>query len=381
VSIYGNQLDVTISGLTANATYYFTIQSWVGTVESSPSMVVSARTFATGPSKIISNGTLSATGTSLTTIVLVWQPPQNVTPTNYSLYASVTYHATFVGFGTGASEGLVTTATVAGLTANTTYYFVVASWTSATLRGPPSNVIVAHTLSGLPPDVRPPVLTAVGATVSSVNASWSAGANITEVNYTLLWGRTYGLYSGSASVGVVLHATATGLAVNATYYFLIETWTSATVRGPSSNIAVAHTLESVVNGRNGTNGHNGTNGTTGPPGPTGPIGPPGHNGTNGRNGTNGHNGTNGTTGPTGPRGPQGVNGTNGVSGINGTNGTAGARGPGGPSGIPGSIGPPGPAGILSWFDWLGVFLLVLVVAGLLVAGARPRKQSFYEDHP
>ncbi|MGC1583023.1 MAG: hypothetical protein WA766_16170, partial [Candidatus Acidiferrales bacterium] len=95
-----------------------------------------------------------------------------------------------------------------------------------------------------PPVVTAPVLSVVAETVSTVGLAWTAPTNVSVVNYTVLWGTTYGTYTGSASEGAsTFSVTASSLVSNTTYFFVVETWTGATQKGPASNVALAHTKD------------------------------------------------------------------------------------------------------------------------------------------
>jgi Fibronectin type III domain len=238
--------STSLTGLALNTTYYTYVESWSSSgtsVASGFGAAGACRTLAQGP-PIVSNATLSAAGVSLTSVTLSWEPPANVTVLNYTVYYGTTYHTTFSGFASSSNAGLVTTDTITGLTLNTTYYFVLASWTSATVRGPPSNVAVAHTLGRAPLEVIAPVLTASASGLTSAVLTWSAPTNVTTANYTLYYSTSYAnpLTAGAVNAGNLLYGSITGLSRNTTYYVQVDSWTSATVRGPYSNIVTLRTL-------------------------------------------------------------------------------------------------------------------------------------------
>ena len=242
----GTALAVGVSSLPKNTTFYIYIYAWSssGTSIASPNSAgASCRTLGS-PALIVSNATLSATGVALTSVTLTWAPPGNVTVVNYTVYYGTSYHPTFSGFASSANAGRVTTDTITGLTLNTTYYFVLASWTSASARGPPSNVVVAHTLGRAPLEVIAPVLTASASGLTSAVLTWSAVTNVTTTNYTLYDSTSYSnpLTAGATNAGNLLYGSLSGLAQNTTYYAQVDSWTSATVRGPYSNIVTFRTL-------------------------------------------------------------------------------------------------------------------------------------------
>jgi hypothetical protein len=237
VSEGASTFHATITGLAANTTYYFIILTWTGASTQGPSSnVVSAQTQPPTPLAVYPPVLVAAGGYD--NAVLTWTAAVNVTVVNYTLE----YGTVFGTYGTHVSEGTSTfTTTITGLAANTTYYFLIATWTGASTQGPSSNVASAHTQPLTPLVVYPPVLAAAGG-VERAAVAWSAAINVTVVNYTLEYGTTYGTYGTHVSEGAsTFHATITGLAANTTYYFLVATWTGASTQGPSSNVAVAIT--------------------------------------------------------------------------------------------------------------------------------------------
>jgi hypothetical protein len=123
-----------------------------------------------------------------------------------------------------------------------------APWTSATVRGPPSNVVVAHTLPRDALVVGAPVLEVAATSLTAVALTWTAPANVSVLNYTLYRGTAYAspLTGTPVSESTSLSATVSALSPNTTYYFEVGTWTGATTRGPYSSIAPVHTLAVVV---------------------------------------------------------------------------------------------------------------------------------------
>ena len=108
---------------------------------------------------------------------------------------------------------------------------------------PPNGVMPTATFSSTsfgPPNTAP-VLTATGASTTSIIASWTAPTNQIVTNYTLQWGTVYGTWTGATSEATAMQATVTSLLQNTTYFLRVETWDHALL-GILSNIAVAHTL-------------------------------------------------------------------------------------------------------------------------------------------
>lgn len=213
--------------------YQFRVQAWNSTVEGSWGAWVSA-------TALIPPSSLTGAASSTTTVVLTWVqafPPPVVTNDTVG-YKTAIENA----FSSLTSVGSVNSTTVTGLSASTTYYFAVWAWAGAN-ESSPSNVVVVTTTSagGSSAAVFPPVLTVVATSATSVIAAWSAVQNYTAVNYTLEYGTTFGTYGSHVSEGAsTFEAAVTGLAVNTTYFFRVET--GATAQGVASNVAPVRTL-------------------------------------------------------------------------------------------------------------------------------------------
>jgi hypothetical protein len=239
-------LDYTITGLSQNTTYFVEVETWTGATIRGPVSNIAPAHTSSSAAPVVTAPVLTVVATGLTTVVASWTAGTNFTSVNYTVLWGTTY-----GVYSGShSLGGVSTLdyTIAGLSQNTTYFVDVATWTAATTRGPASNIAPAHTSSSAAPVVTAPVLTVVATGLTMVVASWTAGSNFTSVNYTVLWGTTYGSYTGSHSIGgaSTFDYTITGLSQNTTYFVDVATWTGATTRGPASNIAPAHTSSSAA---------------------------------------------------------------------------------------------------------------------------------------
>jgi hypothetical protein len=223
-------LHATITSLTANTTYFFIIVPNAGP----SSNVAPAHTFAYN--EVIQTApVLVASAVSQTSVLLEWTTPANFSASQY--YAYWNSYADSAGPLSGNSY------TVTGLTANTTYSFVIIPYTSGFAQGPLSNFAPAHTFAYNPAVVSFPVLSVVAVSQTSVDLAWTAPANVTVTNYTVEFGTSFGTYPTHLSEGAAtFDATVTGLTANTTYWFIVQTWTGASTKGPVSNAAPAQTL-------------------------------------------------------------------------------------------------------------------------------------------
>src|SRR5208282_4788063 len=187
---------------------------------------------------------LSVYAVSTTSVSMAWTAPANTTLTNYTVVWGTAYGTYATGSHSMAGTGTLTY-TVTGLSINTTYWFEIETWMSATARGPVSNAAPSHTFANGLLIQTIPILSVYAVSTTSISTAWTAPANTTLTNYTVVWGTAYGTYAtGSHSMAGTgtLTYTVTGLSINTTYWFEIETWMSATARGPVSNAAPSHTF-------------------------------------------------------------------------------------------------------------------------------------------
>lgn len=240
------------SGLTPSASYCFVVGYYNGAAwdyyASNFVPVVTLDPFVsapilTGAAYVNGCGWAVACGSL---VALNWTAPSNISVVNYTLYeapwpCAVVYYqmggclgGLVVSLGSSVNGGTTT----AVMPYNTTWEFVIGTWTSAHVRGPPSNWLVVTS----PFDSqRPSVLSIAAVSFSSVALAWAAAVNVSVVNYTVEYGTTFGVYPSHVSEGTALDAVVSGLASNTTYYFVVVPWVSASVAAPSSNVAPAHT--------------------------------------------------------------------------------------------------------------------------------------------
>jgi len=201
---------------------------------------------------------LAATDSSSSVIGLTWTavtPPANCTISSYNVYGSTTS-----GFTPSSSNLIasgVTTASYSntGLTASTTYYYVVealdADGTSAASTQASAETSVASTCDSVPP-TGPTGLTATASSSSVIGLTWTAApANppCTITSYSVYRSTTNG-FTASASTLIASGVTSTsysntGLAPSTTYYYVVEALDSFGTSA-ASNQASAETQSSGV---------------------------------------------------------------------------------------------------------------------------------------
>lgn len=234
----------TISGLTPGEQVYYgatvTDLNYVSPM-STGSVVTPGATVPSPPTG------LRAVADGATAVNLSWINP-NGPLTNITAYFGTSPSGPFAR----ASEGVVTTVGLVGLTPGTQYYFTVTAWNTS--GESPMSIGVSATTARLPPPPSAPLnLTATALDYADVLLAWTPPpGNLT--NYTVAMGAesdAYGVYydvpNGSSSTFVVA-----GLLPSTTYYFNLRAWSTAGA-GNASAPANATTL-SYPGGGGGTGG-------------------------------------------------------------------------------------------------------------------------------
>lgn len=188
---------------------------------------------AGGPTVPAAPTNLSASASSSSVIGLSWTASATSGVT-YSVYTS-----TAAGFTPSAANRIATgvtntSYTNSGLSAATAYYYVVTA-VNGSGESTPSNQASATTQpQPPPPPAAPSNLTAVAASSSQINLSWTASPTA---------GVTYNVYQGAVKIASGLSATTyqqTGLASSTTYTYTVKA-TNAGGESSASNQASATT--------------------------------------------------------------------------------------------------------------------------------------------
>jgi endoglucanase len=189
---------------------------------------------------------LTASATSSSSIALSWAtdtPPANCTITSYSVYRSTTG-----GFAPSSANQIATVPTGtsytdSGLSASTTYYYVVeavdANGSSAASTQASATTQAAATCSAVPS--APAGLSASPASSTGINLTWGAvtpPANCTLNSYSVFRSTTSG-FTPSSSNQIAGGLTGTsfsdsGLAASTTYYYKVEAIDGYGASAPSS---------------------------------------------------------------------------------------------------------------------------------------------------
>jgi fibronectin type 3 domain-containing protein len=221
-------------GLSDNTTYYYIVTAVNGVGESAPSVQVAATTLTLTPQPTAPSaptGLSAAGGTNQVT--LSWLTVTGAT--SYNVYYSTTLGA---GIGGTKIAGVTSPYIQTGLSAGTTYYYVVTAQNGVGESGASSQASAA---TNTPPPVLPAAPTGVTTSggANQVTVSWSAVSGATS--YNIYWSTTSGKgISGTKISGATSPYLQSGLAASTAYYYVVTAVNSAG-EGASSSQATATT--------------------------------------------------------------------------------------------------------------------------------------------
>ena len=222
------------TGLAAGTAYYYIVTAVNSVGESAASTQVSATTLAAVPSPTAPAAPVGVTvagGANQTTIT--W--PAVSGAASYNVYWSATSGVT-ISNGTkiaGASSPYVKT----GLSAGTTYYFIV---TAANSVGESAASAQVTAITNAAPPAVPAAPTGVTATggANQVSISWPAVSGATS--YNIYWATTAGVTTASTRItSAASPYVQTGLAASTTYYYIVTAVNAAGQSVASAQISAA----------------------------------------------------------------------------------------------------------------------------------------------
>ena len=224
----GGATNQVVGSLQPNTRYYFQLKAKNGTGVSDPTATINQLTLPDAPQNFqVTGGSQTTTG-----LTVQWSaPPSN--PDSYQLRYSP--NADLSGATTLNPAGSATSQAIAGLSANTIYYFEIKALNGTGLSDP-------ATTQGLTQPNPPTITSASSIAADALTLNWTApGGNGSLTNYLLEYStdpaiatgvQTLNPGGGSTSQGVG------GLQANTTYYFQMKAQNASGYSGYSNKFSV-----------------------------------------------------------------------------------------------------------------------------------------------
>ena len=235
----GNSISFSVTGLSANTTYYYRIRAYNEGGDSPNSNTITVTTLPNQPSAPVANTATSIIQTSCTAN---WG--SSTTATGYRIdVATDNAFTTFISGYNNKDIGNATSTSVPGLTANTTYYYRIIAY-NISGDSPYSNTITVTTLPN--PPVAPVSTSATSILQTSCTANWGSSTTATGYKLDVSTDNSFTTFvSGynSKDIGNVTSYNATGLIANTTYYYRVRAYNT----GGDGNYSNTITLTTLPN--------------------------------------------------------------------------------------------------------------------------------------
>ena len=222
----GNVTSYTVTGLTGGGTYYYRVSAYLGNRSSAHSNTVTALATPTAPAAT------SATSIGETSLSVNWSSVAGASGYRLDVATSSGFTSFVAGFdNTDVSN--VTTFSIPGLSANTTYYYRIRAYNAS---GAGSN---SNTMLGLTLPAAPTPAAATSITNTTLHANWNASASVSGYKLDVSTDPLYGSYVfgfENKDVGNVTTCTVTGLNGGLTYYYRVRAYNSSGIGASSGSI-------------------------------------------------------------------------------------------------------------------------------------------------
>jgi fibronectin type 3 domain-containing protein len=222
------------TGLAANTTYYYIVTAVNSAGESAASIQVAATTLTTTPAPTAPaapTGVSATGGTNQATIT--W--PAVSGATSYNIYWSSTSGVTKTN---GTKVAAATSPYVkTGLSAGTTYYFIVSAVNSVGESAASTQVTATTAAPPLAVPAAPTGVTAAGG-ANQVSINWTAVSGATS--YNIYWATTSGVTTAGTKITTTTRPyIQSGLAASTTYYYIVTAVNAAGQSVASAQVSAA----------------------------------------------------------------------------------------------------------------------------------------------
>lgn len=229
------------TGLAAGTTYYYIVTAVNSAGESAASVQVSATTLAAVPAPTAPAAPTGVTATGgANQATISW--PAVSGAASYNVYWSTTSGVTKTS-GTKVA-GVTSPYVKTGLSAGTTYYFIVTAVNSVGESAASAQATATTNAAAPAVPAAPTGVTATGG-ANQVTISWSAVSGATS--YNIYWSTTSGVTtSGTKITSATSPYVQTGLAASTTYYYIVTAVNAAGQSVASAQVSAATNAPAVV---------------------------------------------------------------------------------------------------------------------------------------
>ncbi len=234
----GNVASRSVSGLNASTTYYYRVRAYNGGGTSANSGTIDVTTLPNPPSTPTAN---TASGLTSNGFTANWSSTSGATGYRLDVSTSSAFSSYVSGY-QDLDMSNVTSRSVSGLSAGTTYYYRVRAYNSGGTSGN-SGTITVTTLPN--PPSAPTANAASGLTSNGFTANWSSASGATGYRLDVSTSSTFGSYvSGYQDLDMsnVTTRSVSGLSANTPYYYRVRAYNSGGTSGNSSTITVTTSL-------------------------------------------------------------------------------------------------------------------------------------------
>jgi parallel beta-helix repeat protein len=236
-----NVINYSITGLTANTSYYYRIRAYNAGGTSSSSNTIILTTLLNPPEPPSAPIAIAATNITKTSFTANWNSVTGAS--GYRL--DVATDNSFTSFVTGYNNKEITNSTsdsVGGLSLSTNYYYRLRA-TNSGVASSSSNTISVTTLSN--PPASPVCTSASSVTQYTFTANWNTSATASGYRLDVSTESSFITFvSGydNKDVGNVTNSSVTGLSLNTVYYYRVRAYNSGGTSSNSNTISITTLL-------------------------------------------------------------------------------------------------------------------------------------------
>jgi hypothetical protein len=173
-------------------------------------------------------------------LTVAWDPSADRSVAGYV----ISYGTQSGKYAWNVDTGSQTQRLVSGLSDNTTYFFVVKSYTATGVVSSPSPEVSGRVSSTTTASSTTSATTSTSA--SSLTVAWDPSPDPSVSGYVISYGTQSGRYDGSVDAGLQTQRSVSGLSANTVYYFVVQAYTADHVLSLPSSETSGSTATTVV---------------------------------------------------------------------------------------------------------------------------------------